>query len=395
MGWMCWGVSEFFIKMGRPAGREHDRCRNISCRYVHAARTYVDMYKWTVCWVNFRFDSFLCSLVISLSYRLHVSPWYRTNSIASWCFLLYVMINIAHDYHISFLLFQMIRFHFILFYFISFRTTFFASFHFFSFFFISLFQVILSGSGGTLQCVDWWSKQPSWANTFTSTDHSGGTYGHTYVHAYMQSYMHTHTHTYAHTYAHNYCTYLRICHLFYQIRLSDYLVLLWHFRNVFFPTKISALQLTYLVLPCKVQDFNSFVTHFTSTIFLFYPFRSHMCAVDGQSNFLKCPDSCDADVPFEECTCRVDAIVNGTCVYVYVYVFCICTCDLCFWFLKKCLCMCVCVFFLWRVFFSLWCCGGIDFNTCMLYNFAHFCWPFLDSSYLPYFVLSPLFVYLL
>ena len=55
-----------------------------------------------------------------------------------------------------------------------------------------------------------------------------------------------------------------------------------------------------------------------------------MCAVDGQSNFLKCPDSCDADVPFEECTCRVDAIVNGTCVYVYVYVFCICTCDLCF-----------------------------------------------------------------
>lgn len=41
--------------------------------------------------------------------------------------------------------------------------------------------------------------------------------------------------------------------------------------------------------------------------------RSHMCAVDGQPHYLVCPETCDADLPFEECTCRVDALVNGTC----------------------------------------------------------------------------------
>ena len=39
--------------------------------------------------------------------------------------------------------------------------------------------------------------------------------------------------------------------------------------------------------------------------------RSHMCAVDGTPNLLVCPESCDANVPFEECTCQVDALVNG------------------------------------------------------------------------------------
>ena len=39
--------------------------------------------------------------------------------------------------------------------------------------------------------------------------------------------------------------------------------------------------------------------------------RSHMCAVDGTPNLLVCPESCDASVPFEECSCQVDALVNG------------------------------------------------------------------------------------
>lgn len=42
--------------------------------------------------------------------------------------------------------------------------------------------------------------------------------------------------------------------------------------------------------------------------------RSHMCAVDGKPNYLKCPDSCADDVPYEECTCQVDALVSGTYV---------------------------------------------------------------------------------
>jgi hypothetical protein len=39
--------------------------------------------------------------------------------------------------------------------------------------------------------------------------------------------------------------------------------------------------------------------------------RSHMCALDGQPNYLKCPDSCSDDTPYEECTCQVDALVSG------------------------------------------------------------------------------------
>ena len=51
--------------------------------------------------------------------------------------------------------------------------------------------------------------------------------------------------------------------------------------------------------------------------------RSHMCAVDGQPHYLVCPETCDADLPFEECTCQVDALVNGTftvhTMKVYIY----------------------------------------------------------------------------
>jgi hypothetical protein len=39
--------------------------------------------------------------------------------------------------------------------------------------------------------------------------------------------------------------------------------------------------------------------------------RSHMCANDTQTGYLVCPESCDADTPFEECSCQVDALVNG------------------------------------------------------------------------------------
>jgi hypothetical protein len=39
--------------------------------------------------------------------------------------------------------------------------------------------------------------------------------------------------------------------------------------------------------------------------------RSHMCAVDGTPKLLICPESCSEDTPFEECTCQVDALVNG------------------------------------------------------------------------------------
>ena len=40
--------------------------------------------------------------------------------------------------------------------------------------------------------------------------------------------------------------------------------------------------------------------------------RSHMCAMDGQPKFLKCPEVCDESIPFEECTCQVDDLVTGT-----------------------------------------------------------------------------------
>ena len=39
--------------------------------------------------------------------------------------------------------------------------------------------------------------------------------------------------------------------------------------------------------------------------------RSHMCAADGSFNLLECPESCDEDVPFEECTCKVTKLETG------------------------------------------------------------------------------------
>ena len=39
--------------------------------------------------------------------------------------------------------------------------------------------------------------------------------------------------------------------------------------------------------------------------------RSHMCAVDGKPHYLVCPESCDETVPFESCSCKVDALING------------------------------------------------------------------------------------
>jgi hypothetical protein len=39
--------------------------------------------------------------------------------------------------------------------------------------------------------------------------------------------------------------------------------------------------------------------------------RSHTCAADKMSGYLVCPDSCSLDTPFEECSCQVDALVNG------------------------------------------------------------------------------------
>ena len=135
--------------------------------------------------------------MISFSYRLHVSPWYRTNIIACWCFLLYVMINIAHDYHISFLLFQMIRFHFILFHFISHHF-----FCFISFFFI-FFHFIISG----------YSKW-KWGNTavrrlmvetavmgeYFHIYRSFWRYVRTYVRTCIYAILHAHAHTHVRTY---------------------------------------------------------------------------------------------------------------------------------------------------------------------------------------------------
>lgn len=39
--------------------------------------------------------------------------------------------------------------------------------------------------------------------------------------------------------------------------------------------------------------------------------RSHTCAADKMSGYLVCPESCSLDTPFEECSCKVDALVNG------------------------------------------------------------------------------------
>ena len=39
--------------------------------------------------------------------------------------------------------------------------------------------------------------------------------------------------------------------------------------------------------------------------------RSHMCAVDGAFSLLECPESCESDTPFEDCTCSVNKISTG------------------------------------------------------------------------------------
>lgn len=40
--------------------------------------------------------------------------------------------------------------------------------------------------------------------------------------------------------------------------------------------------------------------------------RSHMCAADALPGYLECPDSCSADTPFEECSCSVPKLMDGT-----------------------------------------------------------------------------------
>lgn len=41
--------------------------------------------------------------------------------------------------------------------------------------------------------------------------------------------------------------------------------------------------------------------------------RSHMCAIDNTPALLECPDDCDPDnTPFEQCTCSVNALTNGS-----------------------------------------------------------------------------------
>jgi len=47
--------------------------------------------------------------------------------------------------------------------------------------------------------------------------------------------------------------------------------------------------------------------------------RSHMCAVDGSQAVLKCPETCDTSVPFEECTCAVDGIKTGAMEWKNLY----------------------------------------------------------------------------
>ena len=47
-----------------------------------------------------------------------------------------------------------------------------------------------------------------------------------------------------------------------------------------------------------------------------------MCAVDGKANYLVCPTSCDSDVAFEDCSCKVNALVSGTyALYIHMYIF--------------------------------------------------------------------------
>ena len=50
-----------------------------------------------------------------------------------------------------------------------------------------------------------------------------------------------------------------------------------------------------------------------------YLWRSHMCAADQSGELLKCPESCDENTPFEECSCKVDALVSGETTWQNLY----------------------------------------------------------------------------
>ncbi len=48
--------------------------------------------------------------------------------------------------------------------------------------------------------------------------------------------------------------------------------------------------------------------------------RSHMCSGDSTPALLVCPESCDAEIQeFDECTCRVDALVQGNTTWQNIY----------------------------------------------------------------------------
>jgi len=44
-----------------------------------------------------------------------------------------------------------------------------------------------------------------------------------------------------------------------------------------------------------------------------------MCAVDGSSAVLKCPETCDTSVDFEDCTCKVAGMVDGSMDWKNLY----------------------------------------------------------------------------
>lgn len=47
--------------------------------------------------------------------------------------------------------------------------------------------------------------------------------------------------------------------------------------------------------------------------------RSHMCAADQQSALLECPEHCDLDTPFENCTCSVNKLSTGETTWQNVF----------------------------------------------------------------------------
>jgi hypothetical protein len=47
--------------------------------------------------------------------------------------------------------------------------------------------------------------------------------------------------------------------------------------------------------------------------------RSHICDNDGTPALLVCPESCDADVPVEDCKCQVDLLVDGETTWQNVF----------------------------------------------------------------------------